>query len=51
MPGKTGKVSGCIQIDEPPATGTRFWNGGLIHQGVAVVNDAVDLISVEVGVP
>lgn len=51
MPGKTGEVSGCIQIDQPPPRGTRFWNGGLIHQAVAVVNDAVDRISVEVGVP
>lgn len=51
LPGKTGEVSGCIQIDQPPALGTRFWEGGLIHQGVAVVNTAVDRITVEVGVP
>jgi hypothetical protein len=51
LPGKTGKVSGCIQIDQPPARGTRFWDGGLIHQGVAVVNNAVNRITVNVGVP
>lgn len=51
LPGKTGEVSGCIQIDQAPPLGTRFWEGGLIHQGVAVVNNAVDRISVEVGVP
>jgi hypothetical protein len=51
LPGKTGKVSGCIQIDQPPALGTRFWGGGLIHQSVAVVNNDVDRITVEVGVP
>ena len=51
LPGTTGMVSGCIQIDQPPARGTRFWEGGLIHQGVAVVNNAVDRITVDVGVP
>jgi hypothetical protein len=51
LPGKRGEVSGCIQVDEQPPLGTRFWEGGLIHQGVAVVNNAVDRISVEVGVP
>jgi hypothetical protein len=51
LPGKTGEVSGCIQVDQEPPRGTRFWEGGLIHQGVAVVNNAVDRISVEVGVP
>ncbi len=51
LPGKTGQVSGCIVIDQPPARGTRFWEGGLIHQGVAVVNNAVDRITVNVGVP
>jgi hypothetical protein len=51
LPGKTGRVSGCITIDKEPPTGTRFWSGGLIHQGVAVVNNDVDRISVEVGVP
>lgn len=51
MPGKTGEITGCIKIDQPPPLGTRFWEGGLIHQGVAVVNNAVDRISVEIGVP
>lgn len=51
LPGTTGEVSGCIQVDQEPPLGTRFWEGGLIHQGVAVVNNAVDRISVEVGIP
>jgi hypothetical protein len=51
LPGKTGEVSGCIQIDQPPPLGTRFWEGGLIHQSVAVVNLNVDRISVEIGIP
>jgi hypothetical protein len=51
LPGHTGKVSGCIKIDQPPPLGTRFWEGGLIHQGVAVVNNNVNRITVEVGVP
>ena len=51
MPGKTGKVSGCITIDQPPPLGTIFWGGGLIHQGVAVVNNDINRITVEIGVP
>lgn len=51
MPGKRGEVSGCIVLDAKPPTGTRFWWGGLIHQGVAVVNNNIDQISVQLGVP
>jgi hypothetical protein len=51
MPGTRGLVSGCIVLDEEPPTGTRFWWGGLIHQGVAVANNDIDRVSVEVGVP
>jgi len=51
LPGHTGEVKGCIKIDQPPPLGTRFWEGGLIHQGVAVVNNNVNRITVEVGVP
>jgi hypothetical protein len=51
MPGKRGQVTGCIQMDAVPAVGTQFWWGGLIHEQVAVANDAVDRISVNVGVP
>ncbi len=51
LPGKTGEVSGCILIDQPPPLGTIYWSGGLIHQGVAVVNNNVSRITVEVGVP
>ena len=51
MPGKRGEVSGCIVLDAKPPTGTRFWWGGLIHQGVAVTNNNIDQISVQLGVP
>jgi hypothetical protein len=44
-------VSGCIVLDERLPVGTRFWWGGLIHQGVAVVNNNIDRITVQLGVP
>jgi hypothetical protein len=51
LPGKSGEVSGCITLDEPPPVGTTFWWGGLIHESVAVVNNNIDRISVDVGEP
>lgn len=51
MPGKRGQVSGCIEMDAVPAVGTQFWWGGLIHEQVSIANNAVDRISVNVGVP
>ncbi len=51
MPGKRGEVSGCIVLDAKPPTGTRFWWGGLIHQGVEVVNNNIDQINVQLGQP
>ncbi|MBE2238207.1 MAG: hypothetical protein IAE81_10475 [Caldilineaceae bacterium] len=51
MPGKRGQVSGCIVLDEKPPIGTRFWWGGLIHQGVEVANNNIDRITVELGTP
>jgi hypothetical protein len=42
MPGKRGEVSGCIVLDEKLPIGTRFWWGGLIHQGVEVANNNID---------
>ena len=51
MPGTSGEVSGCIVMDEKPPVGTNFWWGGLIHEFVAVTNNYVDRISVEVGAP
>ncbi len=51
MPGKRGEVSGCIVIDEKPPVGTTVWWGGLIHQNVAVANNNVDRITVNVGAP
>lgn len=51
MPGKRGEVSGCIVLDEKLPVGTRFWWGGLIHQGVSVANNNIDRITVELGVP
>lgn len=51
LPGKRGEVSGCIVLDEKLPVGTRFWWGGLIHQGVEVANNNIDRITVELGVP
>ena len=51
MPGKRGEVSGCIVIDEKPPVGTTVWWGGLIHQNVAVANNNIDRITVNVGAP
>jgi hypothetical protein len=51
LPGKRGEVSGCIVLDEKLPTGTRFWWGGLIHQGVEVANNNIDRITVELGTP
>ena len=51
LPGKRGQVHGCIEMDAVPPVGTQFWWGGLIHEQVEVANDAVDRISVNVGVP
>lgn len=51
LPGKSGEVSGCIVFDEAPPRGTNFWWGGLIHEFVAVVNNNIDRISVQVGAP
>jgi len=51
MPGQRGEVSGCIVLDQTPPIGTRFWWGGLIHQGVEVVNNNIDQINVQLGLP
>lgn len=51
MPGQRGQVNGCIQFDQAPPSATNFWWGGLIHEFVAVANNYVDRISVEVGQP
>ncbi len=51
MPGQRGEVSGCIVIDEEPPVGTTVWWGGLIHQNVAVANNNIDRITVNVGAP
>ena len=51
LPGKSGQVSGCIVIDEEPPAGTLYWWAGLIHELVAVENNYVDRITVDVGVP
>jgi hypothetical protein len=50
MPGQRGQVSGCIQLEEKLPTGTRYWWGGLIQQGV-VVNNNIDQITVQLGTP
>jgi hypothetical protein len=51
MPGQRGQVSGCIQLEEKLPTGTRYWWGGLIQQGVEVVNNNIDQITVQLGTP
>ncbi|MFZ4849792.1 MAG: hypothetical protein ACOYL7_11745 [Caldilinea sp.] len=51
LPGRRGEVSGCIVLDEKLPVGTRFWWGGLIHQGVSVANNNIDRITVELGIP
>lgn len=51
MPGKSGQVSGCIVMDQKPPVGTNFWWGGLIHEFVAVTNNYIDRITVQVGAP
>ncbi|MFO7630929.1 MAG: hypothetical protein R6W76_00235 [Caldilinea sp.] len=51
LPGKRGEVSGCIVLDEKLPVGTRFWWGGLIHQGVEVANNNIDRITVDLGAP
>jgi hypothetical protein len=51
LPGKRGQTGGCIEMDQAPPVGTQFWWGGLIHEFVAVANDAVNRISVDVGRP
>ncbi len=51
LPGRRGQVSGCIQFDQKPPVGTQFWWGGLIHEGVEIVNDQVNRIEVQVGAP
>ena len=51
MPGKRGRTSGCIIIDEEPPLSADVWWGGLIHQSVAVANDNVDRIEVRVDAP
>ncbi|MEZ4712862.1 MAG: hypothetical protein R3A44_37080 [Caldilineaceae bacterium] len=51
MPGQSGQVSGCIILDEKPPVGTTFWWGGLIQEFVAVVNNNIDRITVQVDAP
>jgi hypothetical protein len=51
LPGKRSQARGCIEFDEAPPSNTQFWWGGLIHEFVAVVNNYVDRISVQVGAP
>ena len=51
LPGARGEVSGCIEFDAAPPAGTQFWWGGLIHEFVAISNNDVDRIQVDVGAP
>jgi hypothetical protein len=51
LPGRSGRVFGCIVMNEAPPISTNFWWGGLIHESVAVVNNNIDQISVVVDAP
>jgi hypothetical protein len=51
LPGKRGLVYGCIEYDQAPPLESDLWWGALIHQDVAVVNNYIDRITVQVGVP
>ncbi|MEM7131069.1 MAG: hypothetical protein AAF702_32405 [Chloroflexota bacterium] len=51
MPGERGEVNGCITFDKAPSQGTEFWWGGLIHERVAIVNNNIDRITVDVAIP
>ena len=49
MPGKSGRVSGCILFDGRPPGGNVLWWGGLIHEAYGHPNDFIDRITVNVG--
>lgn len=49
MPGKSGKVSGCIHFEGRPPGGNVLWWGGLIHEAYGHPNDFIDRITVNVG--
>ena len=49
MPGKSGRVSGCILFEGRPPGGNVLWWGGLIHEAYGHPNDFIDRITVNVG--
>ena len=49
MPGKSGRVSGCILFEGRPPGGNVLWWGGLIHEAYGFPNDFIDRITVNVG--
>ena len=49
MPGKSGRVSGCILFEGRPPGGNVLWWGGLIHEAYGFPNDNIDRITVNVG--
>ncbi|MBX3011097.1 MAG: hypothetical protein KF832_06295 [Caldilineaceae bacterium] len=49
--GGRSEVSGCILFDEAPPLDSSIWWGGLIHEYVAVVNNHIDRITVQVEAP
>ncbi len=51
LPGKSGRVQGCIEFDVAPALNTNIWWGGLIHESVATVSNDIDRITVQVESP
>ena len=50
MPGKSGKVNGCIRFDGPPPGPNVLWWGGLIHEAYGHANEYIDRITVNIGV-
>ena len=49
MPGKSGRVNGCIRFEGRPPGGNVLWWGGLIHEAYGHPNDYIDRITVNVG--
>lgn len=49
MPGKSGRVNGCILFEGRPPGGNVLWWGGLIHEAYGHPNDFIDRITVNVG--
>ena len=49
MPGRSGRINGCILFEGRPPGGNVLWWGGLIHEAYGHPNDYIDRITVNVG--